>query len=355
MSRRKPGPASTRALTSFAPPVVAAAIVATTGAATPSKAAPQETDADVEPVRITARVHDLDDQRPLAGAVISLSGVATRYATDQNGSAVLAAPVGDYELTVEKSGYETLAGAFSVYRPGDFTLWMTKVDLDDPNARARLLVTVFDAETRDPVEGAAVFVVPGGSRPTDGAGRAEFSGLVPSLAQVAVEMIGYASRTEPVSLHPGRTTAVDVAMTIEAVPLRPIEVVVRLPFLESAGVYRRIDQGIARRLVTRRMIEDRGSARISDAFAHVAGLKVQREGVGTGLRAVLYARGCPLAVWVDGIEWNPDIEGSVDIDRISPEWVEVAEVYWGPQTPLQYTSRNGCGAVLVWTRHGRRR
>lgn len=349
MSRRNPPQAFPRAL----------ALLALAAALPPAETASQETgeSADAETVQITARVHDVDDRRPLAGAVVSLSGVATRHATGVDGSATFAAALGEYELTVSKSGYETLGGAFAVYRSGEFTLWMSKADVVDPGAPARLLVRVLDAESRFPVEGAAVSVLPGGSRPTDGAGRAQFEELAPSLAQVTVEMIGYARRTEPVSLHPGRTTALDVALTVQAVPLRPIEVVVRLPFLEANGVYRRIDQGVARRLLTRRTIQDRGSHRISDAFAHVPGLQVQRGGAQAGFpsRAVLYARGCPVAVWVDGVEWNPDIEGSVDIDRISPEWVEIAEVYSQAQTPLQYTSRHGCGVVLIWTRQGRRR
>lgn len=348
MSRRNPPQARSRVLALL---VLAAVLPA-------AETASQQTGegADADTVRITARVHDVDDRRPLAGAVLSLSGVAARHATGVDGSATFAAALGQYELTVAKGGYETLVGAFSVLRSGEFTLWMSKADVADPGAPARLLVRVLDAESRAPVEGAAVSVLPGGSRPTDGAGRAQFQDLAPSLAQVTVEMIGYARRTEPVSLHPGRTTALDVALTVEAVPLRPIEVVVRLPFLEANGVYRRIDQGVARRLLTRRTIVDRGSHRISDSFAHVPGLQIRRGGGQTGFpsRAVLYARGCPVAVWVDGIEWNPDIEGSVDIDRIPPEWVEIAEVYSQAQAPLQYTSRHGCGVVLIWTRQGRR-
>lgn len=352
MTRRHPSatltcaPALTRALALLVPAI----------ALLPADAASQEAGTASETVEITARVHDVDDRRPLAGAVVSLSGVATRHATGVDGSATFGVALGDYELTVRKGGYETLAGAFTVYRPGEFTLWMTKADGVDPGAPARLLVRVVDGDTRTPVEGAAVSVLPGGSRPTDVNGRAEFRNLAPALAQVTVEMIGYARRAEPVSLHPGRTTAMEVAMAIEAVRLRPIEVVVRIPFLEANGVYRRIDQGVARRLLTRRTIEDRGSPRISDSFSHISGVEVRREGSAMGFpnRAVLYARGCSLSIWVDGVEWNPDIEGSVDIDQISPEWVELAEVYSEARLPMQYTSRHGCGGVLIWTRQGRR-
>ena len=353
MTRRNSAAALTRALAlARAPALLAAAVVVP-----PADVASQEAGTDSETVEITARVHDVDNRQPLAGAVVSLSGVATRWATGVDGSATFGVALGDYELTVRKGGYETLAGAFAVYRSGEFTLWMTKADGVDPGAPSRLLVRVVDGETGAPVEGAAVSVLPGGSRPTDVNGRAEFRNLAPSLAQVAVEMIGYARRAEPVSLHPGRTTAMEVAMAVEAVRLRPIEVVVRIPFLEANGVYRRIDQGVARRLLTRRTIEDRGSPRISDAFTHISGVEVRREGSAMGFpsRAVLYSRGCPLAIWVDGVEWNPDIENSVDIDQVAPEWVELAEVYSEAQLPMQYTSRHGCGGVLIWTRQGRRR
>ncbi|MCY4400128.1 MAG: carboxypeptidase regulatory-like domain-containing protein [Gemmatimonadetes bacterium] len=301
-------------------------------------------------VRITARIQDLDTNTNLLGAVIELSGVPSRHVTGVDGRVTFDAAVGDYTLTVRRGGYSTIRGDFSVIRPGHFTLKMSRAEIDDPTAPSRLLVRVVDSQGGIPVEGATVSLRDGRRSVTDSEGRAEFRDLRLQLTQVAVEMIGYADRNEPVSLHPDRTTAVEVALTVEAVPLRPLKVEVRSRFLESHGVYRRMDQGVVMRLLTRETIQERGSIRISDAFAHVPGIRISRESTS---RSVLVApRNCALAVYVDGIPMGVDIEGSVDIDQIPPDWVELAEVYWGPRTPVEYQGihRDGCGAVLIWTR-----
>ena len=303
-----------------------------------------------ERVRITARIQDVDTNIDLLGAVLELSGVPNRHVTGVDGRVTFDAAVGDYTLTVRKGGYATLRGDFSVLRPGDFSLKLSRADIDDPTAPSRLLITVVDSRMGSPVQGATVSLLGGRRTVTNSEGRAEFRDLESQLAQVTVEMIGYAVRKEPVALHPDRTTAVEVELTVEAVPLRPLRVEVRSRFLESKGVYRRIDQGVVMRLLTRQTIEERGSTRISDAFAHVPGIRISREST---YRTVLVApRNCALAVYVDGVPFGVDIEGSVNIDQIPVDWVELAEVYWGPRTPVEFqgTHRDGCGAVVIWTR-----
>ena len=338
--------------------VLATAVAAVFSAVgVPPAARAQDSAESRERVQITAHVLDAETGESLAGAVVSLAGVAARHVTDLDGQASFEAAVGDYELVVRRSGYETLRGDFSVLRPGDFFLDMVRSDPDNPSAAARLVVQVADADTQKPIEGAAVSLLSGAARPTNVRGAAAFDDLSPVLTQVTVEMIGYASRTEPVVLHPGRTTAVEVRMAVEAIELEPILVEVRSPLMEAHGVYDRLERGVANRVLTREAIERQASHRLSDALVHVPGLEVRREGrlIGFPSRAVLYARGCPLTVWVDGVEWHADIEGSVDIDQIAPEWIELAEVYWGARTPMRFATGSNCGAVLIWTRHGRRR
>lgn len=302
-------------------------------------------------VRITARIQDVDTRTDLLGAVLELSGVANRYVTGEGGRVSFEAAVGDYTLTVRKGGYSTLRGDFSVLRAGEFLLRMSQAADGDMSAPSRLLVKVVDSQWGRPIEGATVTLEGGAVGVTDSEGRADFRDLESRLARLRVEMIGYAVRTEPVALHPDRTTAVDVEMTIEAVPLRPLRVEVRSRFLEANGVYRRMDQGRVMHLLTRRAVEERGSARVSDAFSHIPGLKISREST---YRSVLMApSNCPLSVYVDGVPFGVDIEGSVNIDQIPPDWVELAEVYWGNRAPIEYRGE-GCGVVLIWTRQSSR-
>ena len=323
-----------------------------------------------EAVTITAHIRDLATGTGLPGAVIDLSGVVNRHVTDDNGRVSFQAEPGSYVLTVRRGGYETVEGDLRVIRPGDFHLAMrpeTSIarEARELDAPARVSVRAMDAVRGAPVEGATVTLRGGRTGAaadasalmravTNRDGRAEFRGLDSDFAHVTVEMIGYATRTEPVALHADRTTAVEVSLTVEAVELAPIRVEVRSRYLEENGFYRRLDQGVVMRLLTRESILDRGSVRISDSFARVPGLQVDRTGP---YRAELRARACRLAVFVDGLEWSSDVEGSVNIDQIPPEWVEVAEVYWGPRTPRRFHGKDngGCGAVVIWTRTAARR
>ncbi|MXX56547.1 MAG: TonB-dependent receptor plug domain-containing protein [Gemmatimonadetes bacterium] len=301
-------------------------------------------------VTITGHIQDVDTESDLEGAVLELSGLVHRYVTGADGRVTFAAPIGNYTLTIRRSGYVTLQGGFRVLRPGSFNLMMRKGESGNPLATsARLLVRVVDSDSGAPVEGAMVAVLDGRRAFTNAGGRVEFADLESDLTRLTVERIGYATREEPIALHPDRTTVVEVAMTVEAVALRPLTVEVRSSFLEARGYYRRLDDGIVMRLLTRRTIEEQGSPRISDAFARLPGLRINRP---TTDRAFLQVRDCELAIFVDGVEWNVDMEGTVNIDHIPPEWVEVAEVYWGARTPPEFRGRynGGCGSALIWTR-----
>ena len=155
-----------------------------------------------------------------------------------------------------------------------------------------------------------------------------------------------------------RTTATEIGMASRAIELDPITVVVRSPFLEMSGVYDRMEAGSASRIITRQEIEQRPSQRLSDSFQGTPGLRVLPD----GKRSVLMGRGnCQLRVYVDGVQLQGDApDGSLDIDQIPPEWVEIAEIYPGlASVPIQFAKppnraspQRGCGVALIWTRRG---
>lgn len=312
----------------------------------PGPAAAQETTSEQELIPLTALVRDVLDERGLRGAVIELNGVVTRHVTGEDGRAELKLAPGTYVLTVRKGGYAELVGDLRVFEPGEFILDMERARDVDMRVPPRLLVRVLDGQSGSAIEGARVSIADGGNRVTDRQGRTEFIELQLGVAQVSVEMIGYAKRTEPVALHPDRTTSVDFEMSPEAIELEPIVVEVRSPWLEARGVYDRLDHGLPRRVLTRRMLDQRALVRLSDAFYGMPGVRVNRRSIhSTGL----VARGnCTLSVYVDGFRWG------TNIDAVPPEWVELAEVYWGLSTPIEFTGagRSACGAVLIWTRLG---
>lgn len=301
-------------------------------------------------VRMTVEMRDAATQAPLMGALIRVPGQARPYITRVDGQAGFEIPAGTYVITVRKGGFETLTERIEVSRPEVVTLLLKRLENVETGLPATLVVRIREAGTGRSIEGAAVLLVGGETRVTDKRGNVRFTTLS-GEARINVEMIGYADRTEPVSIHSDGTTVVDLAMAVDAVVLPPIKVEVRSRHLLVNGVYRRIDSGQVMRLLTREDIEKFPVSFLSDAFANVPGVQVNRASVG-GTTLLGPARGdpdgCELKVYIDGIPTE------MNIDALSPEMVEMAEVYWGLRTPIQYRGVNAsnCGVVLLWTRRG---
>lgn len=300
-------------------------------------------------VVLTVRVVDATSGAPLGGAVVQLSGVQERYVTGEEGTASFPVARGSYILSARRFGYEALEGDFRVMRPGSFTLRMTARIDQDSSAPGRLRGRVVEAGSGRAVLGASVSVSGRGPYLTDDAGRFDVPGLTAGLKEVEIEALGYARRAVSVTVQAGRTTVLEASVAVDALELQPIEVQVRSPFLESRGVYRRIEGGRSVGIVTRAELEERDSYRLSDSMTNVPGLRVERQ----NKRSILRGRGrCPLRVFVDGVPVSPEMDGYVDIDLFPPEWIEVAEVYVGiSAVPVEYADGDeDCGVVLLWTR-----
>jgi protocatechuate 3,4-dioxygenase beta subunit len=310
---------------------------------------PDATAQSGDTVDLTVRIVDSRSGRPLPDVVLELSGLGGRFVTDEDGGARFSAPIGTYLLVARKAGYLLLDGDFEVRRPGSITLRMDRSTRGEAGAPGRLQGTVREAGTERPIEGAEVSAAELGSAITDDQGRFFFESAAPGLAEIQVRMLGYAERAEPVTVLSGRTTHVRMTLAVDPIELDPIEVEVRSRFLERRGVYRRMERGVATRLVTRDHIEARMSQRLSDSLDDIAGLNLVR----VDKRAILLGRSrCQLRIYVDGVRMQADIEGSVDIDQIPPDWVEVAEVFSGiASVPAEYAEAGqDCGVVLIWTR-----
>ncbi len=199
------------------------------------------------------------------------------------------------------------------------------------------------------VLGASVSVSVRGPYLTDDAGRFDVPGLTAGLKEVEIAALGYAARAVSVTVQGGRTTVLEVSVAVDALELQPIEVQVRSSFLESRGVYRRVEGGRSARIVTRAELEERDSYRLSDSMTDVPGLRVERQ----NKRSVLLGRGrCQMRIFVDGVPVSPGMDGTVDIDLFPPEWIEIAELYVGISAmPVEYADGGeDCGVVLLWTR-----
>ncbi len=301
-------------------------------------------------VRMTVQMRDAQTQAPLMGALIRVPGQARPYITGVDGQVSFEVPAGTWVITARKGGYFTATEELEVRGPDEITMLLRRLEEVEAGLPATLLVRVREAGTGRSIEGAGVSLVGGETRITDKRGNVQFATLS-GEARLNVEMIGYANRSEPVSVHSDGTTVVDLAMAVDAVVLEPIKVEVRSRHLLVNGVYRRIDSGQVMRLLTREDLEKFPVSFLSDAFSSVPGVQVDRASVGdTKLMGPARGdpNGCELKVYVDGMPTD------MNIDSFSPEMVELAEIYWGLRTPIQYRGVNAsnCGVVLLWTRRG---
>lgn len=309
-------------------------------------------------VAVTVTVRDAVSLAPLAGVAIELSGLRERHVTGDDGTATFEVPVGWYRLTARKSGYATLEGAIidgesAVARVIRTLLMMHSMPDHDLSAPAALLVQVTEFGSERPIEAAEVSLVGGSARQlTNVRGMARIGDLHRSPVEVSVRRIGYATRTEQVVLEAGRTTLAKVAMTVEAVPLEPLEVRVRSRFLEKQGVYWRIDHDRVTHLfdsddLIERMREQ-GSPLLGHAFLRLPGLYVWYHG---GSPFFLGSRMCEIPVYWDGTMWGNPYGG---IDNTPPEAIELVEVFTGPRTPRRFQrwkgDLNDCGAILFWSK-----
>ena len=176
---------------------------------------------EAETVPVTIRLRDAETNGVLMGALVELPGQSRRYVTGMDGRVSFEVPMGRYALTAHKGGYATLQGDFRVIRAGELTFLMHELGDVDTSIPGRLLVRVAEFGSGRLIEGAAVSLVGGQGGFTDGSGWVEFGEVSGPVAEVTVQMFGYERRTEPVTLHEGRTTVVEVAMSVDAVVLAP--------------------------------------------------------------------------------------------------------------------------------------
>lgn len=307
-------------------------------AATP---AAQEVEAGADVVRMTGRVVAAQGGEGVPGVVIRLFGWPDRHVTGADGRLSFDVPAGRYSLSAWKQGYVTVKSTLPAETPGGFTLVMHRLPAVDLSVPGRLVVRVGESESGRPVEGAAVLLAGVGVRVTDTLGLAEFRDLDDSMAEVTVEMIGYRKEAAEVSLRLERTTMIQMAMTAEAIGLEPLEVEARSRFLEARGVYWRIDHGRVQHLLTREHLDTLSS--LSDALDRLPGMRAEYHG---GLPYVIGRRRCPVRMFLDGFPLVID-----NFDDLSPQEVEVVEVFLAERTPAQFGGiNNKCGSVVMWSR-----
>jgi hypothetical protein len=188
-----------------------------------------------------------------------------------------------------------------------------------------------------------VEVVPTGqTAETTSQGRFEFSDVSTGAILLQSRSVGYQPRADTIAAFPGITVDVNLTLAAAAIPLDPITVVARSPFLAARGFYRRGRSAIGWQ-ANRQEIEENAFTDLLPLFRRVSGVRIQRDRFGTPVLTNSRSRDCALLTFLDGIR-----APGFDMGTMPPEHVEAMEVYIGTAVPLEYD--HSCGIVLIWTR-----
>lgn len=329
-------------------------------------------------VTIQGTVIDSRSGRPIPDVEVALAELGVILMTDSAGSFLLPdLALGTYRLALQKDGYERVEGPLQVLRAGGMVIRLDPlVAAGGPVAAtavpgsSRIRGIVKDAGSGAPLEGALV-TIEGVRRNqiTDVDGRFALSDVPAGRRRIEVSLLGFATRADAITVPPASILALDIALTIEPIPLAPITVAVepRNLDLELAGFYERQDRerGI---FFTQEMIEERNPVTIVDLFEGLPGVRiVVQQGIRRAVSLVAnrgmsiidytlaspYGTPCYPAVWLNGmmVHAGADTVPEHIEDLATPGNVAGLEIYpSAARIPVQYNIAGACGVIVIWTR-----
>lgn len=187
---------------------------------------------------------------------------------------------------------------------------------------------------------------------TDDGGNFMFTKLPRGEHEVMVRRLGYNVETIKVQVNE-MAYSYNVTMTAQPVVLAGMETNAEKRLrLGIEDFYRRRARGSGGTFFTRDDIAARNARRTTDVLRTAPNLHVVHTRTGNGIRFSSTSSkggGCIPVIWLDGQE----VQG-MEVDDIPVTDIEGMEVYSGPATtPMQFSqksSKQACGAIVVWTR-----
>lgn len=197
----------------------------------------------------------------------------------------------------------------------------------------------------------------GGDEPfayTDSGGAYRLVGVPAGTQTVDVRALGYAPHATPMSLRPDAETEINVELTTVKRVMDTIQVVAqRVYSIDAVGFERRRKTGLGGTFFDADLVRRRGPYSVMQLLHELPSVRVQQLGLE---RTVVFSRmgsECTPAFFLNGVRMPSDLLGELDL-FVRPHELEGMEVYRG-QTPPEFYSPDGCGAVVVWTRRSPRR
>lgn len=166
--------------------------------------------ASVAPATITGQVIDSQTRLAIIGATVTASPGGATATTDVNGNYTLGVAAGAYTVTASNPTYNS-ASQSGTAKAGQSLIVNFK--LVSITAYGSLSGTVTDAATRAPIAGATVMLSNGMIRTTDLNGNFSYSIVLNGSYTLTVSALGYVSQNLSVTIKPGHTTTVQVALS----------------------------------------------------------------------------------------------------------------------------------------------
>ncbi len=292
---------------------------------------------------VTGTVVDQRNGAPLQYAVVGVPGQRTWDLSDEAGAFTLeGVQPGRFRFIVLRRGYYYPDRDVTFAKGVDLRVEMTPEDESTPVGPGRVVGRVLDQASGRPIGGATVRLLPTGQEArANGQGRFTISDVSAGALLFQVRQLGFQERSDTIAVLPGITTDVTVTLGAGALPLDPITIFGRSPFLEARGFYRR-SMGSGWQ-ANRSAIEAEDPFDLERVFCRVSGVQMERDQFGGAILTSTRGSSCPLAVYVDGIR-----APGFDLNSLPPDAVEALEVYQGINVPAEYS--NSCGVVLIWMR-----
>ena len=164
----------------------------------------------VEPAIIGGQVLDSQTLLPIAGATVSVSPSGRSALTDANGNFSISVYPGSYTVTASATAYNSASQPVTVAGGQKASISFRLVSIAGFGS---LTGKVVDSATRAAIAGATVTLSDGMIRTTDLNGNFSYAIVLNGTYTVTVSALGYLTQSQSVTITPGHTTSVQIALT----------------------------------------------------------------------------------------------------------------------------------------------